>query len=145
MSKSFTTSTTQRRTRRSVASRKKADRHATTIDHEVLVRNGKTTHVVVPVDEYQRLILLDMGRVAARKVDDPDEAFTDADQVALELAGKRIADARKAKRMTQKALGEKLHLPQSRISRIERNPDRTSLKTLRRIARALGVDVRALI
>ena len=109
------------------------------------MRNGKTTHVVVPVDEYQRLILLDMGRVAARKVDDPDEAFTDADQVALELAGKRIADARKAKRMTQKALGEKLHLPQSRISRIERNPDRTSLKTLKRIARALGVDVRALI
>lgn len=109
------------------------------------MRNGRTTHVIVPVDEYERLMLLDMGRSAAKNLDDPDDAFTDADQLGLELAGKQIAEARKARGLTQKALGDKLRLPQSQISRIERNPDRSSLKTLKRIAKALGVDVRALV
>ncbi|HSW44699.1 MAG TPA: helix-turn-helix transcriptional regulator [Phycisphaerae bacterium] len=36
-------------------------------------------------------------------------------------------------------------MPQSQISRIERNPDHTSVNTLKRIARALDVDVRHLI
>ena len=64
---------------------------------------------------------------------------------ALELAAERIAKARKAKGLTQKQLGEKLNLPQSQISRIERNPDRTTVRTLKRIARALGVDVSSLV
>jgi len=43
------------------------------------------------------------------------------------------------------ALGRKLGIPQSQISRIERNPDHTTIRTLRRIAKALQVDIRALI
>jgi transcriptional regulator with XRE-family HTH domain len=47
--------------------------------------------------------------------------------------------------LSQTQLGAKLNLPQSQISRIERNPDHTTLRTLKRVARALGVDVRALV
>ena len=71
--------------------------------------------------------------------------WVDADQLGLALAGERIAEARRAKGVTQKELGAKLGIPQSQISRIERNPDSTTVRTLKRIARALGVDVRALI
>ena len=66
-------------------------------------------------------------------------------QLGPALAGERIAEARRAKGVTQKELGAKLGIPQSQISRIERNPDSTTVRTLKRIARALGVDVRALI
>ncbi len=69
----------------------------------------------------------------------------DADDFARELAGSRIAKARKAAGLTQAQLGERLGLPQSRISHIERNPDSTTVGALKRIARALGVDIEALV
>lgn len=82
---------------------------------------------------------------AIAQIESGDNDFVDADDFALELAAERIAKARKAKGLTQKQLGEKLNLPQSQISRIERNPDRTTVRTLKRIARALGVDVSSLV
>lgn len=100
--------------------------------------------MLVPIDEYERLARGNMLRSALRKIQD-DEPVVDADAFALELAGERIAKARKAAGLTQKQLGDKLKLPQSQISRIERNPDRTTVRTLKRIARALGVDVSALV
>jgi transcriptional regulator with XRE-family HTH domain len=45
----------------------------------------------------------------------------------------------------QKQLTAKLKMPQSQISRIERNPNHTTVRTLKRIAKALGVEVSALI
>ena len=71
--------------------------------------------------------------------------WVDADELRVQLAGERIAQARKAAGLTQKQLGEQLNLPQSQISRIERNPDHTTVRTLKRIAKALGVDVSALV
>jgi len=65
--------------------------------------------------------------------------------LALQIAGDRIARARKAKNLTQKQLAEKLKVPQSQISRIEQNPDHTTIRRLKRIARALGFDVSVLI
>ncbi|HKQ47016.1 MAG TPA: helix-turn-helix transcriptional regulator [Phycisphaerae bacterium] len=56
-----------------------------------------------------------------------------------------IAKARKAAGLTQAELAARLKLPQSQISRIERNPDRTTIRTLKRIAKSLGVDVSALV
>jgi ribosome-binding protein aMBF1 (putative translation factor) len=79
------------------------------------------------------------------RLDDPEDQWVDADELRVELAAERIAAARKAAGLTQKQLGEKLNLPQSQISRIERKPDHTTVRTLKRIAKALGVDVRALI
>lgn len=74
-----------------------------------------------------------------------DADWVDAGAFGLELAAERIAEARKAAKLTQKQLGDKLGLPQSQISRIERNPDRTTVRTLKRIARALKVDLGALV
>ncbi len=114
-------------------------------DHSFVIHNGEATHVLVPVDEYEQLIRADMVAGAIAKLDDPASEYVNADDFALELAAERIAKARKAKGLTQKQLGDKLRLPQSQISRIERNPDRTTVRTLKRIARALGVDVSALV
>lgn len=114
-------------------------------DHSFVIHNGEATHVLVPVAEYEKLIRADMVAGAIAKLDDPASQYVDADDFALELAAERIAKARKAKGLTQKQLGAKLRLPQSQISRIERNPDHTTVRTLKRIARALGVDVSALV
>jgi len=77
--------------------------------------------------------------------DDPNVEWVNARDLALQIAGDRIAAARNARGLTQKALADKLGVPQSQISRIERNPDRTTVRTLRRIARALAVDISALV
>ncbi len=103
------------------------------------------TYVLVPVEDYEQLVKADMVQHAIAQIEKGDNDFVDADDVALELAAERIARARKAAGLTQKQLGQKLKLPQSQISRIERNPDHTTVRTLKRIARALGVDLRALV
>ncbi len=114
-------------------------------EHSYIVENGRTAYVLVPIDEYEELIKASMVQRAIAQIESGDNDFVDADDFALELAAERIAKARKAKGLTQKQLGEKLNLPQSQISRIERNPDRTTVRTLKRIARALGVDVSSLV
>jgi ribosome-binding protein aMBF1 (putative translation factor) len=101
--------------------------------------------VLVPTEEYERLVKAEMARDAEKILEDPNVEWVNADELALQIAADRIARARKAKNLTQKQLAEKLKVPQSQISRIERNPDRTTVRTLKRIARALGVDVSALI
>ncbi len=113
--------------------------------HGQIVRDGRVEYVLVPVDEYERLIKAEMANVAMAQLEDADTEWVDAADLAVELAGERIAKARKAAGMTQQQLGAKLNLPQSQISRIERRPDRTTVRTLKRIARALGVDVSALV
>ncbi len=106
---------------------------------------GETTHILLPIEEYDRLMLADMVQSVLSKMDDPDDQFVDAEVVALEFAAEKIVAARKAAGLTQKQLGAKLKIPQSQISRIERNPDRTTVRTLKRIAKALKVDVSALV
>ncbi len=114
-------------------------------EHLYVFRNGEPAFVQIPVDEYEELIKSSMVARAIAQIESGDDDFVDADDFALELAAERIAKARKAKGLTQKQLGKKMNLPQSQISRIERNPDHTPVRTLKRIARALGVDVNALI
>jgi len=113
--------------------------------HAYVVRGEQPTHVLVPVEEYEELIKADMARAAIAKLEDPSTEWIDFDDAKLQLAADRISAARKAAGLTQAQLGKKLGLPQSQISRIERNPDRTTVRTLKRIARALKVDVRALL
>ncbi|MHC4442782.1 MAG: helix-turn-helix domain-containing protein [Planctomycetota bacterium] len=114
-------------------------------NHSCIERNGRVTHVIVPVDEYEDLVKASMVDSAIAKLEDKKSKWIDADRLGLELAGQRIAQARKAKGWTQIQLGKKLKLPQSQISRIERNPDHTTIRTLKKIAKALGVDVSALV
>ena len=110
-----------------------------------VVENGQPAYVLVPIDEYEKLIEASMAAEAIAQIERGDDGFVDADEFFRQLAGERIANARKAAGLSQTALGAKLGVPQSQISRIERNPDRTTVRTLKRIATALGVDVSALV
>jgi len=115
-------------------------------DFPHIVRNGRTTHVLVPIEEYERLLLADMAREAVAQIEsDRDGDLIDADIFRLELAAERIVKARKAAGLTQTQLGRKLGIPQSQLSRIERNPDHTTVRTLKRIAKALRVNVQSLV
>lgn len=109
-------------------------------------REGGTHHVLLPVDEYERLLKAEMALQAIAQIEnEKDEDFIDADDLAIELATESVVKARKAAGLTQAQLAKKLGMPQSQISRIERNPDRTTVRTLKKIAKALRVDVRAFV
>ena len=164
MPKNHTKSTKQRKsTRKTVAqkghknergSKPKRNAGARTTDRGAtaaasfpyVMKGGKPAYVLVPVAEYEELVKARLAAGALAKMnDDDDTAWVNADDLALEFAAQRIAVARKAAGFTQKALGEKLNIPQSQISRIERKPDHTTVRTLKKIARALKVDVRSLL
>lgn len=116
-----------------------------TVSHPTyLFRDETATHVVVPVEEYERLITSEMALQAIAQIEtEKDEDFVDAADFAIELAAESVVKARKAAGLTQAQLAKKLGMPQSQISRIERNPDRTTVRTLKKIAKALRVDVSA--
>lgn len=137
--------TTPRASRRSSSSNGKRSSHRRPIQPACIMEDGQITHMIVPIREYESLIKAGMVRDAVDQINSGDNDFVDADQLGLELAGERIARARKSKGLTQIQLSRKLKLPQSQISRIERNPDHTTVRTLKRMARALGVDVSALL
>jgi ribosome-binding protein aMBF1 (putative translation factor) len=111
----------------------------------VLDSAGARTHVLVPVDRFNQLSDAERALRAMEALESDSSEWIDADTSALRLAGSRLRRARIAKGLTQKQLAERLRIPQSQVSRIEREPDRSTLRTLKRIAKALGVDIRALI
>lgn len=115
-------------------------------DNVYIFHNGQPTHVVVPVEAYERLVKSEMAlHTIVATENRNDEDWIDADDFAIELARDAIVKARKAAGLTQKQLGAKIGVPQSQISRIERNPDRTTVRTLKRLAKALRVNVSAFI
>ena len=110
-----------------------------------VVRNGRTTHFLVPIEEYERLLLADLAAEADRKLSHPKARWMTTEAMSLRLAGSRIATARKHAGLTQQTLAQRLGITQSEVSRIESSPDRSTIRTLKRIARTLKVDVRSLI
>lgn len=110
-----------------------------------VIAEGVPTHVQMTVEDYERLVDRIMVHAAIAKLNDPNTKYISAKQAGFQLAGLEIAEARKAAGLTQKQLGAKLGLPQSQISRIERSPDHTTVRTMKKIAKALGVNVSALI
>ena len=78
-------------------------------------------------------------------LDDPTTKWIPAEEAALEFAGDSISEARKRAGLTQKQLADKMGMPQSQISRIEKHPDRTTLRTMKRVAAALEIDISALM
>jgi len=110
-----------------------------------VMRNNRPTHVLVPIDEYQELVNgAEVQQVVAR-LEDPTTQWVPARTAAVEFAGSWIAAARQRAGLTQKQLAERVGVPQSQISRIEKHPDHTTLRTMKRIAAALGLDVAALL
>ncbi|MFM9958384.1 MAG: helix-turn-helix domain-containing protein [Phycisphaerales bacterium] len=111
----------------------------------VFYSEGRPSQVLLSIEQFEKLESQARAARLLAKFHDPSTKWMSLEEVGLKLAGSRIAAARKAKSMTQKQLAAKLKLPQSMISRIEKNPDRSTLKTLKKIAAALGVDIRALV
>lgn len=89
-----------------------------------------------------REALRDANRVIERSK--PDD-WVDADEILHELAKSRIAEVREKRGLTQRELGKRLGVPQSQVSRLERNPDSSTLRQLKRVAEALGVAVTDLL
>ena len=110
-----------------------------------LVRNQEVTHAVIPMAEYERSMSERQIISQTAVFEDDDGPWVDAEDAFAQLAAKDIVKARKKAGLTQAQLAAKVKMPQSQISRIERNPDRTTVRTLKKIAKALGVDVRYLL
>ncbi len=111
---------------------------------------GAFTHVIVAIEAYNSLVQDSAELEAIRALGELDrdgadasssDDWIDGEDFAAEVAADALLSARKEKGLTQQQLAKKVGIPQSQISRIERNPDRTTVKTMRKIAKALGVDV----
>jgi ribosome-binding protein aMBF1 (putative translation factor) len=109
-------------------------------------RKPARAFVSVPAEEYEMLV----ARAALRETawvleSDRDEDWVDADEALEALRRSRIADLRRQRGLTQRQLSSKAGMPQSQLCRIERNPESTTLRQLRRIAQALGVPTAELV
>ncbi len=111
---------------------------------QILTDEGNS-YVLVPLDQNERRIEDSLAKEAIALIDRGDNDFVDADQFFLELAGEWIAKARVSAGLTQKQLGRKLGVPQSQIYGIERNLHQASARSRKRIAKVLGVDLRAVL
>jgi len=60
-------------------------------------------------------------------------------------AANRLKGVARAKGVSQKELAERLGVSASSVSKVFRNPDRSKLVTLRKIADALGVELREIV
>ena len=60
-----------------------------------------------------------------------------AEEALVEVLGARIKSARKAMRLSQEELGDRIGLDQSTVSKIERSDQTTDVVTLYRFARVL--------
>lgn len=110
-----------------------------------IVKDDRPTHVIIPIEEYDQLLDAIEAHQMVDELKNPKTKWISAQDAALELAGSWIARARKQAGLTQKQLAAKLRVPQSQISRIEKHPERSTVKTMQRIAKALGVDLAALM
>ncbi len=76
---------------------------------------------------------------------DASDPMISLEEGRRELFDNHIKKVRKRKGMTQVQLGKKLGISQGRVSEIEHLDYRPTIKTCRRIAKALGVDITELI
>lgn len=106
---------------------------------------GKVTLVQVPVERYEELVIAEAALQVAHALQNELPDAVDLAEATGRSAKNRIVSARKARGMSQKELAEKLGVQQSHVSHIENNPHRVHVRTLKRVAWALGVDVRTLI
>jgi DNA-binding XRE family transcriptional regulator len=104
-----------------------------------------TTCVLIAETDYERLAEVLEAHELFRTLENPGTDWLDLDEWRQQTAAGRVAALRKELGLTQVQLARKVGLPQSQISRIERHPSRTTVRTLKRIARALHVDVRMLV
>lgn len=109
---------------------------------------GVVTHVMVPVEEYEKLTGEHPAAIVPPTPDDVNEAIAvfkgettewhDAEQVLAGVLRDGVESVRRRHGLTQSQLGAAVGLSQPQVSRIEKNPDSASLGMLRRIADVLA-------
>jgi hypothetical protein len=82
----------------------------------------------------------DIARAAA-VLSDPNTVWHDGEEVLHELLTKGLAPARESRGLTQAQLGKAAGMPQSQVSRLERDLESTTVRTVRRLANAIVSEV----
>jgi DNA-binding XRE family transcriptional regulator len=116
-------------------------------ERATLIRDssGHWTHAVIPYSDYVRLLATEDAITGVRTLDDPKTEWIDVEKWIGDLAAPKIIAARKRRGWTQAQFGAKLGMPQSQVSRIEKNPEALTYRTLNRIAKVLGVSAASLL
>ncbi|MBU0686524.1 MAG: helix-turn-helix domain-containing protein [Candidatus Margulisbacteria bacterium] len=79
-----------------------------------------------------------MSKLKGLKLKQISAAVKEGQPVAIEKVGQRLRDIRQALGMTQKQLAKRINISQPLLSRIEDNAASCTLKTIVRVANALG-------
>lgn len=101
--------------------------------------------VVLTEDEYDRLLDEIDNLVAERVECDESDPLIPWEEVRGKLVDNRIAEARKAGRITRKELAKRMKVKPSTINSLEKKDARPPLKTLEKVAKALNCNVEDLI
>ena len=105
--------------------------------------------VAIPVEVWERIVeeLEDAAAALRAKaiMADASDPIISLEESRKELFDNHIKRVRKRKRMTQVQLAKKLGISQGRVSEIEHLDYRPTIKTYRRVAKALGVDITELL
>ena len=107
---------------------------------------AQASHVLLPIDEYRSLTEAASRAAPPRSevdqalaiLNDPNEQWTDAEDLVAGILRDGLASIRKRLDLTQAELGEILGVPQSRVSRLESNLDATTVRVVRQIAERLA-------
>jgi DNA-binding XRE family transcriptional regulator len=124
-----------------------------------VVSDGHVTHVIVPVEEYNRLCEESRAGAAppsptcgfsGREIDEaiatlasPETQWHDAEDVVLDILRDGIAPVRKRLGLTQEQLATRIGLSQSRVSRLEGASEDVTIAVLRRIATVVADEASA--
>src|SRR5258705_11650672 len=79
-------------------------------------------YALIPLEDLHRLTAAQMAREVLDRGQRPDSDYVDADEFFARETARGIAKVRRARGLTQAALGKLVGLPQSQVSRLERNP-----------------------
>ncbi|HZW11321.1 MAG TPA: helix-turn-helix domain-containing protein [Phycisphaerales bacterium] len=113
----------------------------------IVQRDGVVTHVLVPVEEFHRLVG-ERDRIPAapsdaeideamRVLDDAETEWHDADEVLWRVLREGLAPMRKRQGLTQEQLAAALGMSQPQVSRLESNLEGVPIRVLRRVVEAL--------
>ena len=113
-------------------------------DAQVVSVAGKSL-VIMEEEDYEHLLDAVDAAEAKRISEDASDPVLTWDEVKDELIRNRIAKVRERLGVTQKELARRLGVRQSTVSRWERREANLTLRTVRRIAKALGCPEHRLI
>lgn len=106
---------------------------------QMLYVDGVPTHAVLSLADYETLMGAHDDPLIRHALDMISNVRTPRQARQREWPVAHIAQARAARGLSQRQLGDKLGLQQSQVSRIERNPAQCTAETLTKIAKTLGV------